>query len=49
MPRTVNENPSGVAGTLLILFYIRAVEAQRPDTLISAVRKEHYAYFLASH
>jgi len=34
MPETTNLNLSGVAETLLITLYIRAMESQRPDALI---------------
>jgi O-methyltransferase involved in polyketide biosynthesis len=34
MPETTNPNLSGVAETLLITLYIRAMESQRPDALI---------------
>ena len=34
MPGTIAENLSGVAETLLIPLYYRAIEAQRPDAMI---------------
>ena len=34
MPGTIAEIPSGVAETLLIPLYYRAIEAQRPDAMI---------------
>jgi len=34
MPETPNQNLSGVAETLLMTLYIRAMESQRPDALI---------------
>jgi len=40
MPETIAENLSGVAETLLITLYIRAMESQRPDALIKDVRAE---------
>jgi O-methyltransferase involved in polyketide biosynthesis len=33
VPRTLSHNLSGVAETLLIILYIRAMESQRPDAL----------------
>ena len=40
MSETPNPNLSGVAETLLITLYIRAIESQRPDTLIKDERAE---------
>ena len=40
MPKTTNPNLSGVAETLLIPLYIRAMESQRPDALIKDERAE---------
>jgi methyltransferase (TIGR00027 family) len=40
MPETTNPNLSGVAETLLITLYIRAMESQRPDALIKDERAE---------
>jgi len=37
---TTNQDLSGVAKTLLITLYIRAVESQRPDALIKDTRAE---------
>src|SRR5512139_2146312 len=40
MSESVNPNLSGVAETMLITLYIRAVESQRPDALIKDQRAE---------
>ena len=40
MSETTNQDLSGVAGTLLITLYIRAMESQRPDALIKDERAE---------
>jgi len=40
MSETINPDLSGVAGTLLITLYIRAIESQRPDALIKDERAE---------
>ncbi len=40
MSETINVNLNGVAETLLITLYIRAMEAQRPDALIKDERAE---------
>jgi methyltransferase (TIGR00027 family) len=40
MSETANQNLSGVAKTLLITLYIRAIESQRPDALIKDERAE---------
>src|SRR5512136_2194699 len=40
MPETIAEDLNGVAGTLLITLYIRAMESQRPDALIKDARAE---------
>jgi len=40
MSESADPNLSGVAGTLLITLYIRAVESQRPDALIKDERAE---------
>jgi methyltransferase (TIGR00027 family) len=40
MPETTNPGLSGVAGTLLITLYLRAMESQRPDALIKDERAE---------
>jgi methyltransferase (TIGR00027 family) len=40
MSETTNQDLSGVAKTLLITLYIRAVESQRPDALIKDKRAE---------
>lgn len=40
MPEITNHNLSGVAETLLITLYIRAMESQRPDALIKDERAE---------
>jgi len=40
MPETTDQNLSGVAKTLLITLYIRAIESQRPDALIKDERAE---------
>src|SRR5512139_4145783 len=40
MSETTNPNLSGVAETLLITLYIRAMESQRPDALIKDERAE---------
>jgi methyltransferase (TIGR00027 family) len=40
MSETPNQNLSGVAKTLLITLYIRAIESQRPDALIKDERAE---------
>ncbi len=34
MPKTLEQDLSGVPETLLITLYIRAMESQRPDALI---------------
>jgi len=40
MSGTINQDLSGVAATLLITLYIRAIESQRPDALIKDERAE---------
>jgi methyltransferase (TIGR00027 family) len=40
MPETTKPSLSGVAGTLLITLYIRAMESQRPDALFKDERAE---------
>ncbi|HNT76701.1 MAG TPA: class I SAM-dependent methyltransferase [Anaerolineae bacterium] len=40
MSETPYENLNGVAGTLLITLYIRAMESQRPDALVKDERAE---------
>ncbi len=40
MSETPHQDLSGVAGTLLITLYIRAIESQRPDALIKDERAE---------
>jgi hypothetical protein len=40
MSETTNPNLSGVAETLLITLYIRAIESQRPDALVKDERAE---------
>jgi len=40
MSEITNQNLGGVAGTLLITLYIRAIESQRPDALIKDERAE---------
>jgi len=40
MPEITKPNLSGVAETLLITLYIRAMESQRPDALVKDERAE---------
>ena len=40
MSETTNQNLSGVAETLLMTLYIRAMESQRPDALIKDGKAE---------
>ncbi len=40
MPEAITQNLSGVAETLLITLYIRAMESQRPDALVKDERAE---------